>query len=421
MNGVLLTQSTTPIIGQIAWLLGKLMDGIYNVLDGLFGIQNIGLCIVVFTIVIYTLLLPLTIKQQKFSKMMSAMNPEIQAIQKKYRNKKDQASMMKMQEETQLVYQKYGTSPVGGCGSMLIQFPILLGLWKVIQNIPAYVGGIYAQYEPLAEQIMATDGYQKIMEKIGSAAPIMISPKAFDYTQTNTIIDVLYKATGNTWDTLADKFPDLSTLIAQTEQNVHGFNTFLGVNMAETPQAMLMEGFKTGAFLLIVAALLIPILSGLTQWISIKLTPQAAAQGEENNQMAAQMKTMNIMMPMLSVFMCFTFQAGLGIYWIVSAIVRCVQQLIVNRHLSKIPVQELVDKNIEKVKKKQEKKGVSAEVINKNAQRNVRNIQKPNKNAMSSKEKDEKLKKAAEANKNAKPGSLAAKANMVKNFNENHK
>lgn len=421
MNGVLLTQSTTPIIGQIAWLLGKLMDGIYNVLDGLFGIQNIGLCIVVFTIVIYTLLLPLTIKQQKFSKMMSAMNPEIQAIQKKYRNKKDQASMMKMQEETQLVYQKYGTSPVGGCGSMLIQFPILLGLWKVIQNIPAYVGGIYAQYEPLAEQIMATDGYQKIMEKIGSAAPIMISPKAFDYTQTNTIIDVLYKATGNTWDTLADKFPDLSTLIAQTEQNVHGFNTFLGVNMAETPQAMLMEGFKTGAFLLIVAALLIPILSGLTQWISIKLTPQAAAQGEENNQMAAQMKTMNIMMPMLSVFMCFTFQAGLGIYWIVSAIVRCVQQLIVNRHLSKIPVQELVDKNIEKVKKKQEKKGVSAEVINKNAQRNVRNIQEPNKNAMSSKEKDEKLKKAAEANKNAKPGSLAAKANMVKNFNENHK
>lgn len=421
MNGVLLTQSTTPIIGQIAWLLGKLMDGIYNVLDGLFGIQNIGLCIVVFTIVIYTLLLPLTIKQQKFSKMMSAMNPEIQAIQKKYRNKKDQASMMKMQEETQLVYQKYGTSPVGGCGSMLIQFPILLGLWKVIQNIPAYVGGIYAQYEPLAEQIMATDGYQKIMEKIGSAAPIMISPKAFDYTQTNTIIDVLYKATGNTWDTLADKFPDLSTLIAQTEQNVHGFNTFLGINMAETPQAMLMEGFKTGAFLLIVAALLIPILSGLTQWISIKLTPQAAAQGEENNQMAAQMKTMNIMMPMLSVFMCFTFQAGLGIYWIVSAIVRCVQQLIVNRHLSKIPVQELVDKNIEKVKKKQEKKGVSAEVINKNAQRNVRNIQEPNKNAMSSKEKDEKLKKAAEANKNAKPGSLAAKANMVKNFNENHK
>ncbi len=419
MNGVLLTQSTTPIIGQIAWLLGKLMDGIYNVLDSLFDVQNIGLCIVVFTIIIYTLLLPLTIKQQKFSKMMSAMNPELQAIQKKYRNKRDQASMLKMQEETQLVYEKYGTSPVGGCGSMLIQFPILLGLWQVIRNIPAYVGGIYAQYEPLAEKIMATDGYQKIMEKIGSASPIMINPKAFDYTETNTIIDVLYKATNNTWDTLADKFPDLSSLIAQTQESVHGFNTFLGVNMAETPQAMLMEGFKTGAMLLIIAALLIPVLSGLTQWISIKLTPQAAAQGEENNQMASQMKMMNVMMPMLSVFMCFTFQAGLGIYWIFSAIVRCIQQLLVNRHLSKIPVNDLIEKNMEKMKKKQEKNGVSADVLNKNAQRNVRNIKEPN--TMSSQEKDEKLRKAAEANKNAKPGSLAAKANMVKNFNENHK
>lgn len=419
MNGVLLTQSTTPIIGQIAWLLGKLMDGIYNVLDSLFGVQNIGLCIVVFTIIIYTLLLPLTIKQQKFSKMMSAMNPELQAIQKKYRNKKDQASVLKMQEETQLVYEKYGTSPVGGCGSMLIQFPILLGLWQVIRNIPAYVGGIYAQYEPLAEKIMATDGYQKIMEKIGSASPIMISPKAFDYTETNTIIDVLYKATNSTWDTLADKFPDLSELIAHTQDSVHGFNTFLGVNMAETPQAMLMDGLKTGAMVLIIAALLIPVLSGLTQWISIKLTPQAAAQGEENNQMASQMKMMNVMMPMLSVFMCFTFQAGLGIYWIVSAIVRCIQQLLVNRHLSKIPVHDLIEKNMEKMKKKQEKNGVSADVLNKNAQRNVRNLKEPN--TMSSQEKDEKLRKAAEANKNAKPGSLAAKANMVKNFNENHK
>lgn len=421
MEGVLLTQSTTPIIGQIAWLLGHLMNGIYNVLNDLFGVQNIGWCIVVFTIVIYTLLLPLTIKQQKFSKMMSAMNPELQAIQKKYRNKKDQASMLKMQEETQLVYEKYGTSPMGGCGSMLIQFPILLGLWKVIQNIPAYVGGIYAEYQPLAEKIMATDGYQKIMEKIGSASPILINPDAFDYTKTNTIIDVLYKATNSTWDTLADKFPDLSQLIAQTQETVHGFNTFLGVNMAETPQAMLMNGFKTGAVLLIIGALLIPVLAGLTQWISIKLTPQAAAQGEENNQMASQMRMMNIMMPMLSVFMCFTLQAGVGIYWIVSAIVRCIQQLAVNKHLSKIPVNELIEKNVEKMKKKQEKKGVSAENLNRMAQRNVRNIEEPKTNVMSSKEKDEKLKKATEASKNAKPGSLAAKANMVKNFNENHK
>ena len=84
-----------PIIHQIAWLLGKLMNGIYNIMDGVFGVQNIGVCIIIFTIIIYTLMIPLTVKQQKWSKMSAVMNPEIQKIQKKYANKKDQASMMK--------------------------------------------------------------------------------------------------------------------------------------------------------------------------------------------------------------------------------------------------------------------------------------------------------------------------------------
>ena len=70
------------------------------------------------------------------------MNPELQAIQKKYKNKRDQESMLKMQEEMKMVYDKYGTSQMGGCLQLLIQFPILLALWKVIQNIPAYVGGV---------------------------------------------------------------------------------------------------------------------------------------------------------------------------------------------------------------------------------------------------------------------------------------
>ena len=83
MQGVLASgYADWPIIHQIAWLLGKLMDGIYNVMDGLFGIQNIGVCIIIFTIIIYTLMIPLTIKQQKWSKMSSVMNPEIQKIQK---------------------------------------------------------------------------------------------------------------------------------------------------------------------------------------------------------------------------------------------------------------------------------------------------------------------------------------------------
>ena len=114
MLELLLTQNSTFIIGPIAKLLGFIMQGIFWLLDKI-GIPNIGLAIIIFTIVIYLCLLPLTIKQQKFSKMSAIMNPELTAIQNKYKGKNDQDSMMKMQEETKAVYAKYGVSPSGSC------------------------------------------------------------------------------------------------------------------------------------------------------------------------------------------------------------------------------------------------------------------------------------------------------------------
>lgn len=420
MTGILLTQSTTPIIGQVAWLLGKLMDGIFNVLSSAFGIENIGLCIILFTIIIYTFMIPLTIKQQKFSKLSAVMNPELQAIQKKYKNKRDQESMLKMQEEMKMVYDKYGTSQMGGCLQLVIQFPILLALWKVIQNIPAYVDGVKDMYMPLVNEIMATGGYQKIMEKIGSASPIMINPEKFDYTKTNTIVDVLYKFQPSTWDTLKDKFPDLSSLIDSTSGQISHINNFLGANISDAPVNLMMDALKTGAILVAIVALLIPILSGLTQWINIKLMPQSPGMDDRENPMANSMKTMNMIMPLFSVFMCFTMPAGLGLYWIFSAICRSVQQVAINKYLDRMDMDELVKKNMEKAKKKYEKKKVSTEELNQMATKKVRNIaveQKHNHTADS--EQEAKLQQAAERGKNAKPGSLTAKANMVRKFNEN--
>ena len=135
---MLLTQSTTPIIGWIATLLGYVMEFIFYCLNFI-GIQNIGLCIIIFTIIVRLLMLPLTIKQQKFAKISQVMQPEINKIQRKYRNKTDQASMMKQQEEIQQVYDKYGTSMMGGCLPMLIQMPLLFALYPVI----AYFPGIF--------------------------------------------------------------------------------------------------------------------------------------------------------------------------------------------------------------------------------------------------------------------------------------
>lgn len=422
MTGILMTQVSTPIIGQAAWLLGKVMDGIYRVMNGVFGIQNLGVCIILLTVIIYMLMLPLTIRQQKFSKMSAAMNPELQKVQKKYQGKKDQVSMQKMQEETQMVYDKYGISPTGGCLSMLIQLPFLWAMWYVIRSIPAYVSQVKEVYMPLVEGITTTDGWQKVMETIGEAQPILMDPSKYDYTQTNILIDVLYKFQASTWETLAENFPSLESVINSTVEQLNHMNYFLGLNIAEAPLTMIKEGFAAGTFGVAIAALLIPILAGLTQYFSVKMVPQNSNGSEQSSQMEATMKSMNITMPLLSVFMCFTMPTGLGIYWITSALVRMVQNFFINKHLSKIPMEELVKKNMEKAAKKRENKNqVDAKNVNEMAQKKAKKISDYVRSAEELKAKEDKLAEARRKNENAKEGSLASKANMVKRFNDNKK
>lgn len=404
-----------PVIHQISWLLGKVMNGIYNVMDGLFGIQNIGVCIIIFTIIVYTLMIPLTIKQQKWSKMSSVMNPEIQKIQKKYAGKKDQASMLKQQEEMQTVYEKYGTSPTGGCLPMLIQMPVLFALYPVIQNIPNYVQGVKDVYMPVVNQIMAADGFQKIMEKIGEAKPVLMSPKAYDYSQADTLVNALYKFQDSTWNTLVDKIPSLNDIVETTTQAVGHLNSFLGINIGEAPFTMLTAAIKDFSILGIIMAAIIPVMAGLTQFISVKLQPQPEV--DPSNQMANSMKTMTYTMPLFSVFMGFTLPAGLGLYWAISAVVRCVQQLAINKYLSKKSTDEMIQEDQKKAAKKREKKGTSAQSINRMATTSTRNVEEKKKTNISDKEREERLQKAAQYTKNAKSGSLASKANLVSRFN----
>ena len=409
--GILLTQTNTFLIGGIAKILGYIMNVIFNVLSSI-GIENIGLCIIIFTVIIYTLMLPMTIKQQKFSRLSAVMNPEIQAIQKKYQNKKDQASMMKMQEETQMVYAKYGTSPTGGCLGSLIQFPILFALWPVIRNIPAYVTGVKEAYMPLVNEIIASDTAVKAMETIVKSKAIMMDPKNYDFTQKNIIIDALYKFQSSTWETLSEKLPELTGTIESVKEEVMGMNMFptagFGINIAETPWSIFKDALTNFSIVMIIVAISIPVLAGLTQWLSMRLVQKASQVNTGDNAMMNQMTAMMNFMPLLSVFMCFTMPSGLGIYWIASAVVRTLQQIAVNKKLEKESLEELIEKNKEKVEKKQKKYDkVAGSMINERAHQSTRKV-------TSSYSGDT-------YRKDAKAGSLASKANMVSDFNRNHK
>lgn len=433
MSDILLTAYPGSILGPIAKLLGMLMDWIYSGISNITGgrVESVVLSIVIITIIIYMCLLPLTIKQQKFSKLSQKMQPEMQAIQAKYKNKKDQASMMAMQEETQLLYQKYGISPMGSCVQMLIQMPILFALYRVFYNIPAYLSGVKGSFTGLVDSIQQTSGYQdtlvSLMEKYNVVTSSGLNASnvaskladASGDTLSNYIIDILYKLPSKGWDALLDgKFFDgIQSAVEKTHDALLHFNYFLGLNISDTPWYIIKSSFtdKPDKWLLfVILALLIPVLSYLTQMINIKLMPQAT---NGNDQMASQMKMMNLMMPLMSLFFCFTVPVGLGIYWICSALVRGIQQFFVNRHIENLDLEAVMAKNEEKAKNKRKKMGLSEDYIKKAAQIKTKSIDSKA-NVSASADTEEKLAKAAEYKANAKAGSLASKANMVKEFNE---
>lgn len=325
------------MIDFIAGIFGKIMNLIFECMYAI-GVHDVGVNIVLstilFTIIVYTLLLPFTVKQQKFSRISAVMNPEIQAIQNKYKGKNDQASMLKMQEETKLVYTKYGTSPTGGCLGSLIQLPFLFALWPVMRAIPKYVHRVDA--------------------------------------------DKVYRFMG--------------VVISGPENNP-----------AATPSTLL----KSGQAWLVVVAVLIPVLAGFTQWLSARISQnmmksRSNDKKQEENAMAQQMNMMMNIMPIMSVILCFSMEIVLGIYWIVSAVIRILQQIVINKVLDKKPIDVLVEENMEKAAKKNaNKKEVNPSKVNSMAQMYTKKL--------------EETQEVVSAQ--AKKGSLASKANMVKDYN----
>ena len=331
--------------------------------------------------------------------------------------------MMAMQQETKAVYAKYGVSPTGSCVQMLIQMPLLLALYRVFMNVPAYISSVKDVYLDLVDKIMATSGYQDIMTNLMSTLKLNTVQVDFTATDTTTlqnyVVDVLSKMSSNGWDSLRESFPALTDSIDSTYGVVSHVNNFIGLNISDTPFQIIKAAFAGGSILMAVLALLIPVISYLTQVLNIKLMPTAATAGGDNDQMAQQMKMMNRTMPLFSLVMCFTVPVGLGIYWIASAVVRSIQQFFLNKHFDKIDLDDIIAKNQEKAKKKREKMGITENQISNAARMNTRQVTASSKSSVkTTAEKELELEKANALKANAKPESMAAKANLVREFNE---
>lgn len=420
MSQIYLTAYDGSILGPIAKVLGWIMELIYKFIANVCHIENgsIALTILIFTLVIYLLLFPLTYKQQQFSVLNKKMQPEMQAINDKYKDKKDQNSMMAKQEETQALYDKYGISPSGSCVNLLIQMPILFALFRVFYNVPAYISPVKNYFTDLVNGIMATDGYASTMQTIFDNAKIQNIKVDLTTTDpsamSNYLVDILYKLSSSGWEEVATAFPSLSgsvdTLVAKLEK----INYIFLLNISDTPFNMIKVGWADGKnWPLIICSVLVPVIAYLAQVLSIKLMPTADT---GNDQMAQQMKTMNMIMPLMSLYITFISPVGLGLYWAFGAVVRTVQQIFLNKHFEKIDLESIIEKNKEKAAKKAEKRGIRQAQIYEAAKMNTKKTMADKANI--SPERIEALDKAEALRATAPKTSMAAKANLVKEYNE---
>lgn len=409
---MILLTTQTGFLKPIAWLLGQIFNGLFNLIyniaewftDKPYHVPIIGISVILFTIIVRLILLPMTIKQQKFSKLSGLMNPELQEIQAKYKDKRDQVSMMNMQAETKAVYEKYGTSPTGGCLTMLIQLPIMFALYRVIYKIPGYVTKIRELCGGIADKI--TGSGDDWATKLDAIKGISVSAS----TGRASLIDKIYNLSPEKWSEVQNAFSSVD--FGNAYDQIHGYNNLFGISLTQAP------GWRLSW------ALIIPILAGLTQWLSVKLMENknnvnVGSQNDQQAGMASSMKVMNTIMPILSAVFCVSFASCIGLYWIASSVVQIVVQLIINKKMNNKDVDEIVKENIEKANIKRAKKGLPPVKISNVTSKYVEQVHKMEARENRKEERDKEIKESTSYyNTSAKPGSLAAKANMVKMFNE---
>lgn len=379
------------ILKPIASVLGLIMNGIYEFFH-LFGVKNIALSIFVFTFIVKTLMFPLTIKQQRFSRLQSRITPEIQKIQAKYKGKKDQESMQKQQMETQAVYQKYGASPTSGCLPLLITLPIMFALYRVINNIPDFVNLVKDEYIVVAKSIEASG--------TGVLSDIVAN---FENLQLNTIDDII-KSLGvfgsSQWDKLLNS--GISQEGINAIKNIGKVNNFFGLSITNTPNWRSVS-------------ILIPLISMGLNFVQNKMmaVKTKTKDGEPN-----PMSSMNVVMPIMSGFFCLMLPIGVGLYWIANSLFSIIQQFFVNKRLDKMDIDELVEKSQERAKKKYSKSiSTSGTSISDLARKQTKSIESKTDSSVESNIANNSA-DDSDGNSSYTPSSISEIANIMKNKNK---
>ena len=278
-------------LGWILELCSKIVGG------------NYFFAILIFAVFVEIILLPFGISQQKKSIKQARLRPKEQAIRKKYSGRDDRPTQMKMNEEIQELYQKEGYNPLGGCLPLLIQFPLLIALFNVVYNPLKYICGLS---DDAVNQIKLIVGDTTSKSSMGLLNKIQDLPfEAFENVQGFT--EDIYK-------------------------NMPNLNVFGVFDLSLTPKdCMNLDAIKTVAGWLV---LLIPVFTFIAYFLSMKINRKLMYQpmNDVNQaQTGCSNNVMDIVMPLFSVFLAFTYPAALGLYWIFKSLLGILKQFILSK------------------------------------------------------------------------------------------
>ena len=315
------------------------MNWLYNFLgtvlgwfSSLFG-GSYALGLLLYALVFKIIFLPFSIKQQKNQIAMSKLTPKISLIRAKYKGRTDRVTQQKMQQEIMELQQKEGYSPFSGCLPMLIQLPLIIFLYNVIRKPLSFIAKVSDEVILKVHNLVNPEN---VLESAKNIEQIGLISKINDYINAEGV-GALHSINLKDAGLDVSKIPD--------------FNLF-GINLAETPS------FTNFSILV-----LIPVLAAAFQWLTMWLTRKfngngMPAQGDAQTQ--ASMRMMDLVMPLMTLFIAFGFSGMLGLYWIYQSIISIIQMFILAKAM---PIPKFTEEEIKAMRKAEKE----AEKAQKNA------------------------------------------------------
>lgn len=330
--------------------------------------------LLLYALVFKIVFLPFSIKQQKNQIALAKLTPKIELIRAKYKGRTDQPTMQKQQQEIMELQQKEGYSPLSGCLPLLIQLPLIMLLYTVIQNPLSYIAKPTEPIEEYNKEYEMSDEtlnnyYSDIIEdeeKIDMKDIILVVYK--DISPLDEDVQKLTEVKKGTEINIIDKINDFiddkdglyssneGGALATKEQriarieslgldvdSIPNFN-FFGVNLAKTP-SLKRENISVLA--------IIPFLVAAIQWLSMWLTRKingSGAQTPQDAQTQASMKMMDIIFPAMTLWMAFSFSAMLGLYWMFQSILGLGQSFILAKAM---PLPKFTEEELKEMRKAQ--------------------------------------------------------------------